>query len=84
MASYYVNPIAETYTNCYPYIQQRIVINSYNREIKDGKTKQELCSDEFLSSLHFGQFQSQEYLEQNEDCVWIYNQTERPSLWFEV
>ena len=84
LASYYVNPIAETYTNCYPYIQQRIVINSYNREIKDGKTKQELCSDEFLSSLHFGQFQSQEYLEQNEDCVWIYNQTERPSLWFEV
>lgn len=48
------------------------------------KSSEELCSEEFLASLGFQAFTTQDNLTLNQNAVWVIDGINLPRLWFEV
>lgn len=72
-----------TLENCSGYLQQKFTVNGYESFNTDGKTMNELTSKDYLSSLGFEEFVSQENLSNNPNAVWVIDEVNVPLLWFD-
>lgn len=75
--------ISKEYENCFACDGQKITTLTDEVTVQD-KSYEELCSAEFLESLNFQTFTTQDNLAQNQNAVWVIDGINLPRLWFEV